>query len=121
MRKYNQALKFVERAERYAKDRRRMAGDGEAVAGYILNCAERVQSLDKRMLSDDVREQLLARIWSAYQVATDWLESRAPHHLDCPERYFYGDMLDQGFGSGGDWDGCPEQVRVDADYHGVDD
>ena len=63
----NAALKFVERAERYALDRKRLAGDGESVARYVLNCAERVSMLDDRVFSVVDRESCMARIWSAYQ------------------------------------------------------
>ena len=74
----NQALKFVERAERYSRDRKRLAGDGESVARYVLNCAERVSMLDDRVFTSVNRESCLSRIWDAYQVVSDYLDSRAP-------------------------------------------
>ena len=124
MRKYHRALEFVEKAERYAKDRRRMAGNGDGVAGYILDCAERVTALDARVLPADVREAFLARIWAAYGVVTDYLESSAPNSLDRKERLLYGEVLDQvaanEWAYDSDWDGCKGQVQVDSDYHGGD-
>ena len=119
MRKFNQALKFVERAERYAEDRSRLAGDGEAVARYVLDCAERVSQLDARVLPDAQREQFMARIWSAYEVVSDWLDSSRPYNLDSPEHPLYGDVLGD-LGGSGEWDGCPGQVLVDAQYEGHD-
>jgi hypothetical protein len=120
-----QALKFVDRAERYSRDRKRLAGDGESVARYVLNCAERVSMLDDRVFTSVDRESCMARIWDAYGVVTDYLSSNAPADLDSPERAFYGDMLgDMGAVHGnatdceGDWHGCEGQATVDLDYYG---
>ena len=115
----NTALKFVERAERYALDRKRLAGDGESVARYVLNCAERVSMLDDRVFSVVDRESCMARIWSAYQEVSDYLGSGMPYDLDSPERPFFGDMLGD-MGASGDWHGCEGQAIADRDYYGED-
>ena len=112
-----QALKFVEKAERYAKDMKRLRGDGEAVARYVLNCAERVSTLDDRVFTDVDRESCMARIWGAYDVVSSYLDSGQPYNLDSPEVPFYGEMLSD-MGTHADWDGCPGQVIVDSDYEG---
>jgi len=116
-----QALKFVERAERYSRDRVRLRGDGEAVARYVLQCAERVSMLDDRVFRSVDRESCMARIWDAYQVVTDYLDSGAPCNLDSPEVPWseYGESLGE-LASDVDWDGNPEQVLVDNQYEGYD-
>lgn len=116
----NAAEKFADRAERYAKDRNRLRGDGEAVAHYVLNCAERVQLLDDRLFDKVPREAYMDRIWAAYQAVNDYLDSGAPYNLDSPEIPFWGDMLSDMATEDADWDGCPEQVLVDNQYEGYD-
>ena len=116
-----QALKFVERAERYSRDRVRLRGDGEAVARYVLQCAERVSMLDDRVFRSVDRESCMARIWAAYQVVTDHLDSVQPYNLDSPEVPWseYGESLGERAGDV-DWDGNPEQALVDNQYEGYD-
>ena len=118
----NRAKAFADKAVRYSKDRTRLAGDGEAVARYVLNCAERVAALDPRAVSDADRESSLARIYSAYEVVSAYLDSNAPFDLDCPEVGFgsciHGVDTDGGYYSD-DWDGCPGQVEVDRVYEGA--
>lgn len=117
----NRAKGFADKAERYSRDRRRMAGDGEAVARRILACAERVEALDPRAASDSDRAAALARIWDAYAVVCAWLDSNAPHDLDSPEVPF-GSYIEGVDSNGGyyspEWDGCPAQVHVDLVYEG---
>ena len=116
-----QALKFVEKAERYSRDMTRLRGDGESVARYVLNCAERVSVLDDRVFTDVDRESCMARIWDAYDAVTGYLESGAAYNLDSPEQPLYGEMLSDIAGieaASQDWDGCPGQVLVDNDYEG---
>ena len=117
----DQALKFVERAERYSRDRTRLAGDGEAVARYVLDCADRVTKLDDRVFRGESRESCMARIWAAYGVVTDYLDSGLPTNLDSPEVPWseYGESLGE-LASDCDWDGNPEQVLVDNQYEGWD-
>lgn len=123
---HKSALKFVERAERYSLDRKRLAGDGEAVARYVLNCAERLSTLDDRLFSVGERESAMARVWDAYQVVCDYLCSGMPYDLDSPERPFFGDMLSDMGARGsaadfdGDWHGCEGQAIADLDYYGAD-
>ena len=114
-------MKFVNRAERYSKDRNRLRGDGEAVARYVLECAERVTELDERVFRGESRESCMARIWASYQVVSDYLSSGAPYNLDSPELPWseYGDALGE-LASEVDYDGCPEQVLVDNQYEGWD-
>lgn len=116
-----QALKFVERAERYSRDRTRLRGDGEAVARYVLDCAERVSMLDDRVFRGESRESCMARIWVAYESVADYLSSGAPYNLDSPEVPWseYGESLGE-LASDVDWDGNPEQVLVDNQYEGYD-
>lgn len=112
---------FVDRAERYSVDRNRLRGDGEAVARRILSLAERVDKLDDRLFYTESRESAMARIWAAYQVVTDYLDSGAPYNLDSPEVPWseYGESLGE-LASDVDWDGNPEQVLVDNQYEGYD-
>ena len=112
----NRAKAFADKAVRYSKDRTRLAGDGESVARYVLNCAERVLALDPRAVSDADRESSLARIYAAYEVVSAYLDSSAPYNLDSPEVPVYGEVLE---GLDGDWDGCPGQVEVDRVYEGA--
>ena len=81
--------------------------------------------LDDRVFTSVDRESCLSRIWDAYQVVSDYLDSGLPIDLDSPERPFYGDMLsDMGTNHGkatdfdGDWHGCEGQATVDRDYYG---
>ena len=80
--------------------------------------------LDDRVFISVDRESCLTRIWGAYQVVSDYLDSRAPFDLDSPERAFYGDMLSDMGAMGqatdfdGDWHGCEGQAIVDHDYYG---
>ena len=120
-----QALKFVEKAERYSRDLTRLRGDGESVARYVLNCAERVSVLDDRVFTDVDRESCMARIWDAYDAVTSYLDSGAAYNLDESTRDstspMYGEMLSDLAGieaASRDWDGCPGQVLVDNDYEG---
>jgi hypothetical protein len=117
----DQALKFVERAERYSRDRTRLRGDGESVSRYVLECAERVSMLDDRVFRSVDRESCMARIWDAYQAVSDYLDSGAPYNLDSPELPWseYSDSLGE-LASDVDYDGCPEQVLVDNQYEGWD-
>ena len=112
----NRAAGFADKAVRYSKDRTRLAGDGESVARYVLECALRVEALDPRAVSDEDREASLTRIYEAYDVVSSYLDSSAPYNLDSPEVPMYGDYLE---GLGGDWDGCPAQVEVDRVYEGA--
>jgi hypothetical protein len=112
----NRAEVFADRAARYSRDRNRLAGDGEAVARYVLECARRVEALSPRAVSDADREAALARIWASYEVVSSYLDSSAPYNLDSPEVPLYGDLLD---GLDADWDGCPGQVEVDRVYEGT--
>ena len=112
----NRAKAFADKAVRYSKDRTRLAGDGESVARYVLNCAERVLALDPRAVSNADRESSLARIYAAYEVVSAYLDSSAPYNLDSPEAPVYGEVLE---GLDDDWDGCPGQVEVDRVYEGA--
>ena len=112
----NRAKAFADKAVRYSNDRRRLAGDGESVARYVLECAHRVQALDPRAVSDADRESSLARIYHAYEVVCSYLDSGAPYNLGSPERPLYGEVLE---GLDTDWDGCPGQVEVDRVYEGA--
>lgn len=116
----DQAMKFVKKAERLANDRKRLRGDGEAVARWVLTCAERVSMLDDRVFRRESREACLARIWDAYQVVVDYLESGAPYNLDSPEVPLYGDFLNDlgNKAADEDWDGNPQQVMTDNQYEG---
>ena len=115
----NRALDFTVRAEKYAKNFKALAHDGENIAHRIINLAEKVSRLDSRVVNDADRESYLARIWAAYGAVTDYLDSSAPYNLGIPEEPFYGEMLSD-MATNADFDGCPGQVIVDNDYHGWD-
>lgn len=118
----NRAMGFADKAVRYSKDRTRLAGDGESVARYVLDCALRVEALDPRVVSDEDREASLTRIYDAYEVVSSYLASTAPYNLDSPEVCF-GSCISDVDTLGGyysdDWDGCPAQVEVDRVYEGA--
>ena len=119
----SRAMKLVTSAENYAKNRVKLAHEGETIADRVLTLADRVSKLDERVFTDISREDCMTRIWDAYSTVTDYLDSGAPYNLGSPEQPLYGEMLSDIAGieaENADWDGCPGQVIVDNEYDGFE-